>query len=558
MDNSSLAIFQQFGVTSDKKRTRTTENNGVIYTRVSTKEQAENNLSLGTQMKACEEYAQKYSINIVNYFGGTYESAKTDERKEFVRMLSFVKRSKEKIRWIVVYNVDRFSRTGANGIYIANELKKQGISILSVTQPADTDTPSGRLQQNIHFIFSQYDNEVRRERTMAGTREKLLRGYWIGAPPVGYDKIKINKEEKIVINETGKLIKKAFYWRAYHRMSSNDIAAKLRKLGMNMYHQKLSNIFHNPFYCGLIAHKALNGQVIEGKHPALVSKDIFLKVNDILRSERFKGKHAKEMPEVPLKHFVKCATHTNRVLTGYLVKKKGLYYYKCGVKGCKSNRSAKVFHEKFKELLDQFTINSNLIQPIRKQLYFRVDQLTQDNRNQEKLLKERLKEIETKIEKAQEKHFLGEIDSGVYEKFMPKYKQEKSQILIEIQKLEEKSSNLDKFIDKFLEMLPNLANLWDSGTLKAREHLQHLVFPEGIFYDRKSDEVRTSRINTLFLITKRISDIYEGMKKGHFENFDETSLCVGAAGFEPAAPCSQSRCANRTAPRPDVKCEYGV
>ena len=222
---------------------------------------------------------------------------------------------------------------------------------------------------------------------------------------------------------------------------------------------------------------------------------------------------------------------------------------------CKSNRSAKVFHEKFKELLDQFTINGNLIKPIREQLYFRVDQLTQDNRNQEKLLKKRLKEIETKIAKAQEKHFLGEIDSGVYQKFMPKYKQEKSQILVEIQKLGAKSSNLDKFIDKFLEMLPELPNLWDSGTLKAREHLQHLVFPEGIFYDRKSDEVRTSRINTLFVLTKRISDIYAEMKKGHFENFDETSLYVGAAGFEPAAPCSQSRCANRTAPRPEIECE---
>ena len=302
----------------------------------------------------------------------------------------------------------------------------------------------------------------------------------IGAPPVSYDKIKINKEKKIVINETGKLIKKAFYWRAYHRMSSNDIATKLRKLGINMYPQKLSNIFHNPFYCGLIAHKALNGQVIEGKHPALISKDIFL------------------------------------------------------------------------------AVNGNLIKPIREQLYFRVDQLTQDNRNQEKLLKERLKEIETKIAKAQEKHFLGEIDSEVYEKFMPKYKEEKSQILMEIQKLGKKSSNLDNFIDKFLEMLPNLTNLWDSGTLKAKEHLQRLVFPEGIFYDRKSDEVRTLRINTLFVLTKRISDIYEAMKKGHFENFDETSLYVGAAGFEPAAPCSQSRCANRTAPRPEIESEYVV
>ena len=63
--------------------------------------------------------------------------------------------------------------------------------------------------------------------------------------------------------------------------------------------------------------------------------------------------------------------------------------------------------------------------------------------------------------------------------------------------------------------------------LKAKEHLQHLVFPEGIFYDRKSDEVRTTRINTLFALTKRISDTYEGMKKGHFENFDERPFMSG-------------------------------
>ena len=212
-------------------------------------------------------------------------------------------------------------------------------------------------------------------------------------------------------------------------------------------------------------------------------------------------------------------------------------------------------------MLDQVTINGNLIKPIREQLYFRVEQLTQNNRNQEKLLKERLKEIETKIEKAQEKHFLGEIDSGVYEKFMLSYRQEKSQILMEIQKLGKKSSNLDKFIDKFLEMLSELPNLWDSGTLKAKEQLQHLVFPEGVFYDRQSDQVRTSRINTLFVITKRISDIYEAMKKGHFDKFHETSHCVGMTGFEPAASSSRTKRATglryipKIYPAPNAECK---
>ena len=69
----------------------------VIYTRVSTKEQADKNLSLETQRKTIEEYAKRQNLEIVSYFGGTYESAKTDGRKEFQRMLDFIKKSKGKV-----------------------------------------------------------------------------------------------------------------------------------------------------------------------------------------------------------------------------------------------------------------------------------------------------------------------------------------------------------------------------------------------------------------------------------------------------------------------------
>ena len=63
----------------------------VFYTRVSTKVQAENNQSLSMQKKYCDAYALEHGLEVAAYFGGTYESAKTDERKEFNRMLAFVK-----------------------------------------------------------------------------------------------------------------------------------------------------------------------------------------------------------------------------------------------------------------------------------------------------------------------------------------------------------------------------------------------------------------------------------------------------------------------------------
>ena len=73
--------------------------NAIIYTRVSSKEQTEN-LSLGVQLKGCELYATKNSLLLKGVFGGTYESAQTDERNEFKRMVSFAKEYKGGISFI--------------------------------------------------------------------------------------------------------------------------------------------------------------------------------------------------------------------------------------------------------------------------------------------------------------------------------------------------------------------------------------------------------------------------------------------------------------------------
>ena len=94
MDVNQLAHLKQFANKNPKASRRKT-NQVVIYTRVSSKDQMDNGASLETQKKYCEEFAEKRGLNVVAYFGGTYESAKTDDRKEFQRMISFVKKSKE-------------------------------------------------------------------------------------------------------------------------------------------------------------------------------------------------------------------------------------------------------------------------------------------------------------------------------------------------------------------------------------------------------------------------------------------------------------------------------
>ena len=66
---------------SNVDESKKSTNKAVIYTRVSTKEQAENNASLNNQKKYCYDFADKKGLTIESYFGGTYESAKSDDRK---------------------------------------------------------------------------------------------------------------------------------------------------------------------------------------------------------------------------------------------------------------------------------------------------------------------------------------------------------------------------------------------------------------------------------------------------------------------------------------------
>lgn len=274
--------FTSFGTKSTSKIVALADTKtAVAYTRVSTKEQSDHNLSLSFQRRTIEEYAQRSGIVITEYFGGTYESAKTDGRKEFLRMLEFLKKNKGKVSHLLVYTLDRFSRTGGAAIKLAQDLREnQGVSVFAVTQPTDTSNPSGVLHQNMQLLFSEFDNQLRRQRAVAGMREKINLGICINKPPQGYDIVKRNGQRMIVVNEVGKKIQKAFEWKATG-MKNEEILLKLKAMGVPMFKQQLSKLFRKPFYCGVMNHRMLEGRVIEGTHEKLISKELFLKVNQI-------------------------------------------------------------------------------------------------------------------------------------------------------------------------------------------------------------------------------------------------------------------------------------
>jgi DNA invertase Pin-like site-specific DNA recombinase len=498
--------FKMFG--KGKKQSRTETNECVVYTRVSSAKQMDG-LSLDVQLKAAKEYVEKHKLIAREFFGGTYESAAKDERKEFQRMISYLKTTKYKISKILVYSLERFSRN-ENSIWLSSQLRRLGIEVVSITQPIDTSNPAGIMQQKMLFIFGEFDNQLRRQKSMAGVKEHLLQGEWVTAPPIGYDIIKHNKERKIVANQIGMIVKKMFYWKAKERMPNVEIQSRLKMLGYNWNLRKIGEILINPFYCGKMVHKALEGEVVDGKHEKIVSEAVFLEANNIMAEKKLGLQTKKERPEIALKRFMRCAA-CDKPMRGYIAKDYNMPYYKCNTPGCKCNRNANELNNKFAGMLSSFTINPDYIPLIKEQLYNTFQEHNASLQSNEEAINRKIRKLNEKMERLEERFILEEITTELYQKYKSKFETEKEEI--EMQKASNKIelSKLEDYIATGLDFTLNLPEMWSLGDYNQRQELQNALFSGGILYDRQKDECRSTGNNEFITEIARLS--------GNFSNF---------------------------------------
>ena len=130
----------------------------VIYVRVSTKEQTEN-LSLPTQLRACEEYCRRQGYEVLERFHEEGESAKSTDRSQLQNLLTFCRLNKGRVHFVVVFNLTRFARDKYDHFALRSHLQSLGISLRSATEPID-DTSTGKLMEGVLAAFAQFDNDV--------------------------------------------------------------------------------------------------------------------------------------------------------------------------------------------------------------------------------------------------------------------------------------------------------------------------------------------------------------------------------------------------------------
>ena len=216
------------------------------------------------------------------YDDGGFSGGNTD-RPALQRLLDDVRAGKIDI--IVVYKVDRLTRSLADFAKLVELFDKHDVSFVSVTQQFNTTTSMGRLTLNVLLSFAQFEREVTSERIRDKIGASKRKGLWVGGmAPLGYD----TKDRKITVNEVeAERVRTIF--RSYLKLGSlNLLMADLRKRGITSKLRTLKTgesvggipftrgplgyLLRNRFYIGEVSFK---GEVLKGEQPAIVDRALF-------------------------------------------------------------------------------------------------------------------------------------------------------------------------------------------------------------------------------------------------------------------------------------------
>jgi DNA invertase Pin-like site-specific DNA recombinase len=270
-----------------------------VYTRKSSEEgldQAFN--SLHAQREACEAFVKSqagegWALRKERYDDGGYSGGSMD-RPGLRRLLADI--AHQKVDVVVVYKVDRLTRSLTDFARIIDAFDKAGVSFVSITQAFNTTTSMGRLTLNVLLSFAQFEREVTGERIRDKIAASKAKGMWMGGlPPLGYDPPRGQVSRALVVNEDearsvrhifGRFLEAGSLLALQRALQQEGIrskrwvtAAGRRIGGHNFSRGALRHLLMNRVYLGEIGHK---GQRFPGKHAAILDEQTFDAAQSIL------------------------------------------------------------------------------------------------------------------------------------------------------------------------------------------------------------------------------------------------------------------------------------
>ena len=460
----------------------------VIYTRVSTEEQAKGGTSLAGQKAACLEYCNQLGYTVAKVFVEEGESAKTADRTQLKSLFKYC-REERNIKAVIVHKLDRFARNVGDHSQMRALLTGMGVQLRSVTEPID-DSSTGRFIEVVLSGVAQFDNEIRTERSVKGMKQRLQDGRWTFPPPLGYRAGRDAAGAKTITpdEQSAPLIAQAFEEFATGLHTRAQVLRRVTQLGLvtkkgkPLSSQTFSQTLRKPVYTGRIVVPEWNIDV-PGKFQPLVAQTVFDKVQAIMSGRTVAvAPRARSHADFPLRGFVKCGYCTDR-LTGSWSKGRNRYYayYHCQ-DGC-IRETKDTMEAQFEEFIRKLQPNAGYMRLYREIVLDVWRKKQGDSQKVQSVVSRKIAELrenKTKLEEA----FVYQkaIDADTYKDMRAKLAEDLTLAEMELREAQAEGIEIETVLDYAEMVLTNASNLWKAAPSELKQRLQQVLFPEGVTY----------------------------------------------------------------------------
>ena len=470
------------------------------YHRFSDKDQS--NGSIERQEIITDYWSRQNNIYLVDTFVDDGYSAKTFDRPDIKKLFQFLKDQREKIDYLIVAELTRFSRDSGEAVTLVKRIQREyGIKIVSAGRNMiyDCTDHTSYLMMNLEFAMGNSEN-IKRENDINGgiyaakTKEQRFIG---SRAPFGYRK-EGDRKKYLVIYEPEAAIVRFIYQSYLGNMPLIQIHQEARKLGYKSKGRSvIKNLLTNPIYSGrqlVKPWKDLPGGLFPAIHEPIIDLITWEQVQHKLRRPVRPGISVSEA--FPLRNVLHC--HCGRMLTGAPSRGKlGRYYnYYKGNCRCKTNINADKLHQQLDEVLYYLSLPEYLVDAIRDESTRQMDEQLEENKM---ILRDHLRrqqENEADIRSLEEKFIRQQVSFETYNRWHSDLINQRIYLKAKIDELATGENEIRFLLEKNLAQLQNMQELYHEASTIQKQNLLNLVFDNRLYY--RNNTYRTPYIMPVF------------------------------------------------------------
>ncbi len=509
--------------------------NTIIYTRVSTDEQADKGFSLRHQKEMLDKFCDVKGFKTLKHFQDDY-SAKNFERPEWKKLELYVKANRKNIDKILFTKWDRFSRNIEAALRVIRLFKDWGIEVNSIEQPLDLSNPDNKAMLALYLVMPEVENDKISQRTKDGIVRARKEGAYTSKAPYGYTNWR-NEVDKSTMkpNEDADMVKELYNEVSKGLQPIEQIRLAYSKKGFPLSKQQFYYMLRNQLYIGKVLvpqYKKDDEYWVEGLHESIIDDAIFRRVQFVLDGKKNKARSPQKKHDLlPLRSHVECELCGSN-LTGSVSKGNGgeYAYYHCR-KGCTNRVPTQTAHELFSDVLSNLELNSNI-----RELYVEVvkdvvKRSATDKKRSELAITSEIHETERNILKLEDKLVGGGIGDDTFNRINTRYNEKINELKFELLELENNKDSITPYIDRAVEVVGDLSLLYSKGDYDMKQSILSSVFPEKLVLS--INECRTTKVNSVIELLTRIDKVSDKIGNKKADISVGLSILAPPLGLEP-------------------------